>query len=584
VIITIDRLVVRGRIPRRSNLDRTLIDRITREEFAVECSSQLRRPWPVQARVARIRQLRVRVSLPFSQLQPDAFVKAWGAAFLRELFASLAHPHNTDVVQFQSRAEYVAATIRNLLNGPAGQRWAYEEFEPLFDTSVAEAVLRLFRREQAQIVPILLILEDWSLLDHLLALWDEAGLEQFLIVIAGRNGAKRPAIEDLIRACQLVLECHPGEVELAAGSSLIQGRIALKLFLSAARRTDGKSATLPGTIFQALRILRALINLFRTTTNSLRSLKDLGGPARDSISPSEIRLGSAVDIRNPIPVGSDEVDLLNEFWGRIARASDSCRAAFADVLHRLTFATSSASQRRQLAELGNVIAAGSSEKPAALAALLADLTSAQSHGRESKLISTNWAGLFLLVRVLDKLGWEDHLTRSSLGATYGPRLMTYTLAGIATAILGRFHEEPAYFDPGIALFSGWLGAPDLHSFRAFFAAGSAETRQAFLGRLLTQATAIEYSATWQTCFDALGNYVIREFTEQIRCFGKPSRSFVVKNFVALPGRILIEENRLVVMFTSSPLHVVIHLSGLDYPIDPVGWLGWRRIEFQADGF
>jgi len=78
--------------------------------------------------------------------------------------------------------------------------------------------------------------------------------------------------------------------------------------------------------------------------------------------------------------------------------------------------------------------------------------------------------------------------------------------------------------------------------------------------------------------------VIREFTEQIRCFGKPSRSFIIKNFVALPGRILIEEKRLVVMFTSSPLHVVIHLSGLDYPIESVSWLGGRRIEFQADGF
>jgi len=41
---------------------------------------------------------------------------------------------------------------------------------------------------------------------------------------------------------------------------------------------------------------------------------------------------------------------------------------------------------------------------------------------------------------------------------------------------------------------------------------------------------------------------------------------------------------LVVMFDSSPLHEVIHLSGLDDPIERVGWLGGRRIAFQAEGF
>jgi len=268
----------------------------------------------------------------------------------------------------------------------------------------------------------------------------------------------------------------------------------------------------------------------------------------------------------------------------IASAPDPSRAAFADVLHKLTSATNSASQSRQLAELENILVSGRSENRISLAALIADLTSVPSHSPESKWIPTDCAGLFLLVRVLDKLGWEDDLARTSWGATYGPPLLTYTLSGIATAVLGRFNEELAYLDPGIALFSGWLGAPDLRGFRVFLAAGSVETRQAFLGGLLTQSAAIEYSAAWQTCFDALGNYVIREFTEQIRCFGKPSRSFIIKNFVALPGRILIEEKRLVVMFTSSPLHVVIHLSGLDYPIESVSWLGGRRIEFQADGF
>jgi hypothetical protein len=115
------------------------------------------------------------------------------------------------------------------------------------------------------------------------------------------------------------------------------------------------------------------------------------------------------------------------------------------------------------------------------------------------------------------------------------------------------------------------------------ASGSVKTRRDLLRELLGEETTEECSINWLTCFDSLANHLIREFTKQIRCFGKPSRSFVVKNFVALPGRIRIEENRLVVLFTSNPLHVVLHLSGLDDPVEAVRWLGGRRLEFQTDG-
>jgi hypothetical protein len=510
---------------------------------------------------------------------------------VRELFVALAHPHNTEIIQFQNRAEYVAAVIRDLLDGVARQRWAYEEFEHLFNTSTSEAVLSLFRKEEAEVVPILLFLEDWGLLERLMAVWDGASLEQLFFVLARENDAKKPSIKDLIRVAQLLLEYHPSEIKLTDASSLTQGRIALKLFLNSARQTDGKSVTLPGTIFEALRILRALLDLLRLAANSLHSLAGPGEPEDDSVPPSTILSGSAVDIRNSIVAGTNgeaSLDppqgLLNEFRSIIAGAPESSRAAFADVLLSLTSAITSGSQRQQLTELWKIIAGESSENRIAFAALVADLTSTRSHGAEPKGISTDCAGLYLMIRVLNKLGWEDQLARSFLGATYGPRLLTYTLAGVALAILGRFSEELTFIDPGIALFSGWIGAPDLHGFRSFLAAGSDEIRQGLLERLLTQATAIEYSATWQTCFDALANCLIQEFTEQIRCFGKPSRSFVVKNFVALPGRILIEENRLLVKFTSSPLHVVVHMSGLDDQVEPIGWLGGRRIEFQADGF
>jgi hypothetical protein len=576
-MLTINRLLVRGKIPRRSNVDRTLIDRIVRDEFAVECSRQLNRPWPVQARVARIRQLRVRVSIPASQLRPDTLVKAWTAAFLRELFAALAHLRSVEIVQFQSRAEYVAAAIKDLLNGVSGQRWAYEEFERLFEVGTAEAVLTLLTREHAEIVPILFILEDWGLLDQLLALWNEAGLEQFFIVIAGESGvqAKRPSIEELIVVARLVLEHHFGEIEPAGGPSPAEGRIALKLSIDSARPSDRRTARLisPRTIYQAVRILRALLGLFRSAEHRLRSLTDSGGPAGDSVLSGSIFPGSTVDIRNlTVAAGGENQN------------------GFIELLDKLRLIAGANTQEKLLIELRDIIAAGNIENQTAFAEIFNELVTASGAGggldraAKSKWISTDCVGLFLLIRVLDKLGWEDRLAQSSLSATYGPRLLTYTLAGVSSAILGRFNEEPAYVEAGVALFSGWMDAPDLRGFRAFLASGSVETRRDLLQGLLGQERAAQYSADWLTCFDSLANYLIQEFTEQIRCFGKPSRSFVVKNFVTLPGRIGMEEKRLVVSFTSSPLYVVIHLSGLDDPIEAISWLGGRRIEFQSDGF
>ena len=86
-----------------------------------------------------------------------------------------------------------------------------------------------------------------------------------------------------------------------------------------------------------------------------------------------------------------------------------------------------------------------------------------------------------------------------------------------------------------------------------------------------------------TLIDSLATHLIREFTGRIRGFGRSSRSFVVKNFLALPGRIRVEETRLSIDFASSPLNAVIHLSRLDDPVEQVSWLAGRRIEFEPYG-
>ena len=115
-----------------------------------------------------------------------------------------------------------------------------------------------------------------------------------------------------------------------------------------------------------------------------------------------------------------------------------------------------------------------------------------------------------------------------------------------------------------------------------FLAALCSTRRSLV-ELLGDEVTEEDSIHWETCFDALANHLFREFAGRIRGFGRSSRQFVVKNFLALPGRIRVEETRLLIVFTSSPLNAVVHMSRLDDPVEEVDWLGGRRIEFEPYG-
>jgi hypothetical protein len=207
----------------------------------------------------------------------------------------------------------------------------------------------------------------------------------------------------------------------------------------------------------------------------------------------------------------------------------------------------------------------------------------QSRAPELKIVFSNCAGLFFLIRTLVQLKWANRLTQPGLGAVYGPGVLTHTLAGLGMAVLNRFEEEPWQLDPGLALFCGWMDGPDLLELRRFFAFEPLQKRRDLLSLLLGNEATEGSSENWKTCFDILAIRVIDEFARRLRGFGRASRTFVLKNFLALPGRVRVEETHLVVHLAASPLNVVLHLSGMDDPVGSVSWLGGRRIEFHLEG-
>jgi hypothetical protein len=644
VTLTIDRLVIRGKIPRKLNFDSTLVKRVSAEQLPIECARQLTGPWPVQAQVVRIRMLRVHVTIQAAKATADTFAAAWTAAFKRELFAALAHPDGAEIVRFKSRAEYLASAVRDLLAGVDSQRWVYNEFEISPGTGAAGASFDLLQRNPSEIVPTLLILEDWGLLDRLLLAWDSQTLERLFIALESTNGAKDEnlSVEDLIGVATLLLGHRPLLIGIKSARATRSGEqsLALKLFLSPARKVDWHSTgrLSPLTIFRALRVFGTLLDLhqsvaaarrrFQSPINAstgimLSSPDPLGRVPADGTLTDQTPCRELMEQFGSVENGENRHNLLIALWN----ASDTNLTAFVDLLGELTSVFSSDTHRHQITQLWNIIAAGSSERRSAFTELLGELTSAisfdnhreqitrfwdivlggsgerrtefatlfeelssatkfanrQSHARNIKWVSTDCAGLFLLIKVIERLGWAERLGRLSFDSASGPRLLTYVLAGIGLATLGRFEEVLAYLDPGLALFSGWIEASDLGGLHRFFALEPARTRRDILVELLGNAVTEDASTNWQACFDLLANYLAQEFARRIRGFGRSSRSFIVKNFIALPGRIRIEETRLLVVFSSSPLNAVVHMSRLDDPVEEVAWLGRRGIEFEPYG-
>jgi hypothetical protein len=490
----------------------------------------------------------VRLRLASDQLDSEPLARTWAAAFVQALRLALAQPTGAsavEVVRAESRAAWLAMVISDLLVGTAAQHWEYEEFQAYFGLRTAEAVLTLLSQEPSEAVPTLAELEAHGRLDRLLAVCDDLALEQLFEVIAhGHGGAteSRLSVQDVLTVGQLALS-HAASLGRAGLASREQ---ALRLFLALIHAPGWQRSPRwsPRRVWHALTALEVLAELTRPDESTE------WGPAFAMLSPVE-RLGRSL----PAVV----LGVLEEVRTLVQPHAH---------LHR------SVSTPPLLTEVAEVLRGLRSLVPSAT----------RDVGAGARWISSDCAGLFLLVGLLARWGWPRSLLQSTLGALHGPRAITYGLAGLGLALLARASEVPSQLDPGLALFAGWLEAPDLAGLRRFFAAGSAAERRELLSTLIGEvASHAGPSETWPATFKSLADYVLREFAGRVRGFRRASPAFIVKHFLALPGRIRVEEGRLCVCLDTSPFHVALHLSGMDEAVEAVSWLGGRRVEFQLAG-
>lgn len=522
--VSVRKFVTRCETPRRLGLGHARIDRIAREQFAPACARQLAAQRTLLPHLVRIRRLHVRLTLSAAQIQENRAASAWADAFLRALLESLAGS-TAEIVCAENRTEWLARAIVHLLDGDFAQRWEYEEFRELFCLGPSAACFALFEREPDQMLAIFTVLEKQGKLERMLNLFDALALERFFLLaenVCSSRSVAPLSLDDLLELGRLMIGLR----------APVPGRKAALRLLALLALNSAAGTWTPARITDALAVLVALLRI--------------SGSARLE----ETRRNSAASLSAEKALSPAVLQLLEEINAFVEKGAVSSR----------------------LAELEDLLTK--------LRPLAPDVESA-GRGKDVRWISSDCAGLFLLAGVLEKMRWPERFHRSSLD----PRARACFRTGIALAALDRMAEPIERIEPTVALFAGWPNEPDRAAFAHFCAAGSPAERL----QLLRECCGADFKTnptdteTWAGTFDALAACLLSQFAKRVRGFRQASRKFVSVNFLKVPGRICLEEKRLLVVLAPNPFHVALHLSAADEPMESIPWLGYRRLEFQLEG-
>jgi hypothetical protein len=198
-------------------------------------------------------------------------------------------------------------------------------------------------------------------------------------------------------------------------------------------------------------------------------------------------------------------------------------------------------------------------------------SSARGSGAAAKWIASDCAGVLLMLSTVQRLDLTRFARHPEFVRFGGPRALSFLLAGIGMTLLRSWSiGDP--IEPSVALFAGILAEPDRAGMKQFFTEADVKSMAEF-GRAFT----------WESVFDDAATALARAFASRVRGFRRASREAVVKQFLRVRGRILVEEARLLVVLEPIPWSVALHVSGGDDPLDRVEWLAGRRVEFVLEG-
>ncbi len=522
--LRIGKLATRCVVPRGQEEMGALVEDVARQVLPRELSERLGPSLDRQPVVVRLRRLDVKLGMSLADLKRGRLAGAWANAVARALHEALARPDGEGerLRRFENRASYVVAMIVHAARGPPeGRSWQFPELDAKAGRHPTIIVLDLLLESGAVLGDVIEELSREGRLTATLALLDEVGMERLMRAVAEAEGGDGAltAAQLIAIASALATMRSPPAVGEAASR-----RQAIELWLKFGRETP-----LRGLWYGARLLLRFLEE---PALLAWRGARPPSGPARPSAPPHD-----AVAAALPPPLAE-------------------IMARFPDWCERI---------RRQLEHTGRMSASATS----ALEALREITPSAAPSPRSAGPLWTrvDCAGLLLLYPIVRRLGWARRIADPAIG----PRVFQALLAGAGMRLL-RPWRPGEKVEPAAGLLAGLLEEPAR--------LGIAQVLEA------TPVSALNLfpeAPDWPAALDAAAAALALGLAARIRGFRAAGRESIVRHFLRVPGRVLIEENELRIVLEPSPWSVALHISGADDPLDGVEWLRRRRVVYVLEG-
>ena len=521
--LTIHKLSTLCRSPKGFERAGAFVDDVAHGPLTSELSAHLGPSLDRLPAVVRLRNLRVRLSIPSRHLGPGLLAEAWARAFAIALHRALAYPESDGTYalrRYESEAAYKAAMLHYIVTQGLAPCWQFPELHEWHNCSAAQAALGLLLDPPELAIETLAQMASKSWLESLLAWWDEHSLEQVVYAVAkAETGSPGLSLANLIEV---------GLAAAASGGLLSQWSIssrrqAVRLWLRLSRRLPLRG------VWQGLRLLTRLLE-----------------------TPVVLPRSIGAWLADPIPF------------------PDWCEAILKEVMGADHAASPARKGLEGVAPLLDGRSAGSS-----LSVVLENLRplvpSSASAGETGKWTPSDCAGVLLLLSIARRLGFWRLAREAEFVRFGGCRALSFLLAGVGMTLLGEWSPGNP-IEPAVALFAGIFAEPDRAGMRQFFAESAV--------RAISDLVKAE---TWPEALAAAAAELARAFAQRIRGFRQTSREAVVRQFLRVPGRVLVEDRRLLVVLDPNPWSVALHISGVDETLDAVQWMGDRRVEFVLEG-
>lgn len=529
--LKIQRLASRFHAPRRASDRVCRLIPTLRSDLTSALTQQLAPNWPEPSDLCFIRRLPVRVSITIADLEADRLSTEIARAFAEALAVFMEHGSAVepgDVVRFKTRSAYLAQFVMDVLAGAAMARWEYEELRELAGRDAVDAIVNLFEREPLELLPVLRELEQDSALDPVLERLGEFGMERLLSVTAptSPHAAREIEMQDLLKVAgaALALRCStPGLFTTTRAQAL---RICLRL--AADTEPAGELLT-PRQVFKCLKALKL-------------ALEQMAGAKIDD---------------------------------RVRPANEQAKVSRGDPVAPRDW-TAAWQSRTAAREEGEV--PGEAPEPLTPVAGSASLVTADD------TISSECAGLFFLARYLLRDGWPTIAFECVAEKSSAALELQFLLAALSLEALGLGREGTQGIDAGVKLFAGWSGLANAAAFREFQSHRAPALCLRMRERLSEgSAPRPEESEPPESSLAWLARRYLQLMQQEIHALRRASRKFLLGNTLGLKGRIRVSMEALDVVLPPAPYHVVLHLAGLDQPVDEVPWQGGRRIRFLLEG-